>query len=135
MDLLHAGLLNEIHLPNTLTTINNSAFQGCYSLSELTIPVSVTTIGTYALHIGTAGVNFGKYTSLENFKNNLTTTISIPSTLATITFLSTTPPSIQSSTFNKTSLNKIIVPAGCGEAYRTATNWTTVADNIEEATA
>lgn len=48
--------------------------------------------------------------------------------------LSTTPPTIQSDTFYANYLNKIIVPKGTGDAYKSATNWSAYADYIEEAT-
>ena len=47
----------------------------------------------------------------------------------------TTPPEISSNTFTSSKLNKIIVPVGCGEAYKSATNWSNFADYIEETTA
>jgi hypothetical protein len=51
----------------------------------------------------------------------------------TITFLRTTPPTITTSTFTTSYLNKIIVPKGCADAYKSATNWSNFADYIEEA--
>lgn len=40
--------LASIHLPDTVTTIGNSAFRGCSSLTSIHLPNSVTTIGGYA---------------------------------------------------------------------------------------
>ena len=40
--------LTEITLPNTITTIRSHAFDGCSSLSELEIPTSVETLGARA---------------------------------------------------------------------------------------
>ena len=54
---------------------------------------------------------------------------------AIITMKPTTPPTIASNTFDASKLNKIIVPVGCGDAYKNATNWSNFADYIEEATA
>ena len=45
------------------------------------------------------------------------------------------PPTISSSTFKTDTLAKIIVPAGCGDTYKAATNWAAFADYIEEASA
>jgi hypothetical protein len=103
--------VKSITLSNNLVSIGNSAFEGCLmGLSRLTIPASVTTIGTSALRSGST------------------------SNKSTITFLSTTPPTIASSTFKDTYLNRIIVPKGCGEIYKSATNWSNFADYIKEAT-
>lgn len=40
--------LLAVNIPNTVTTIENRAFEGCKNLLELVIPDSVTTIKTYA---------------------------------------------------------------------------------------
>ena len=37
--------LSEIVIPSSVTSIGDSAFYGCYSLSEIVIPSSVTSIG------------------------------------------------------------------------------------------
>jgi len=43
--------LSSITIPNTVTSIGGTyAFNGCYSLQSITIPDSVTTIGTYAFY-------------------------------------------------------------------------------------
>ena len=39
--------LESITIPNSVTTIRDSAFFGCYSLTSITIPNSVTTIGDF----------------------------------------------------------------------------------------
>ena len=102
--------LPSIEIPDSVTTILSSAFYRCLSLTSITIPQGVTSIGNSALQIG----------SEEN--------------KATIAFLGTIPPTISTSTFKATQLNKIIVPAGCADAYKSATNWSNFADYIEEAT-
>lgn len=103
-----SSLLN-INIPNKVLTIYEYAFQGCTSLSDLIIPASVTSIKIYALQIG----------SVDN--------------KATIRFLSTTPPSIQSNTIGD-NVEKIIVPVGFGDVYKSATNFSAKADIIEEDT-
>ena len=103
--------LTSVTIPDSVTSIDNGVFEDCRSLTSITIPNRVTSIGHYALQIGKS-TNKG-----------------------TITFLRTTPPTIQTTTFSTSKLEKIIVPAGSGEAYRTATNWANLADFIEEAAA
>lgn len=103
--------LISINIPDGVQSIGNNAFQNCSSLISINIPANVKSIGASALQIGS-----------ETNK-------------ATITMKPTTPPSIYLSTFNASNLNKIIVPVGCGNAYKSATNWSTFADYIEEATA
>lgn len=99
--------VTEIEIPNTITKIGNYQFCGFNNVTSITIPNSVTSIGWNALKIGNA--------------NNK----------ATITVKSITPPTIQSSTFNSSYLNKIYVPSESVEAYKTATNWVKFADYIE----
>lgn len=101
--------MTNITLSSNLIEIGDYAFSYCIALNNLTIPASITTLRSYALSIGSN-------------KNK-----------ATITFLGTTPPTITTYTFNANYLNKIIVPVGCGEAYKSATNWANFADFIEEA--
>ena len=100
--------LTSVKLSNALKTVEGSVFKGCKKLTLLEVPASVQTIGASALDIGTT------------------------SEKATIKMLGETPPSIQTTTFSITKLEKIIVPAGTGEVYKTATNWSAVADVIEE---
>lgn len=101
--------LTSVTIPDSVRSIGIDAFSGCYRLTSLTIGRGVKSIGNTALHIGK------------------------PDNRSTITFLATEPPSITTSTFSTLELKKIIVPAGCGEAYKTATNWAKYADYIEEA--
>ncbi len=44
------GSLTSITIPNSVTTIGSSAFSSCDSLTSITIPDSVTTIGEYAFY-------------------------------------------------------------------------------------
>lgn len=100
--------LTNITIPESVTEINGYAFYNCTSLTTLTIPAAVTEIGDYALQIG----------STDN--------------KATITFKSTTPPTIPyPSVFKTSTLNKIYVPSASVEAYKTADNWTYLAAYIE----
>lgn len=102
--------LTSVTIPNSVTSIANYAFYGCNSLTSITIPNSVKSIGHQALYYGST------------------------TNKVTFVFNSTTPPTIQSSTFNASYISKIIVPAGCSSAYKSATNWSSFADYIEEAT-
>lgn len=97
--------LTQVHLPETLTTLNYAFFDNCQALTSLTIPKNVTSIAGFALNIGSS------------------------TDKATITMKPTTPPTIQSNTIGA-NVTKIIVPAASYNAYITATNWAAHADII-----
>ena len=42
--------LTSITIPNSVTSIGSSAFSGCYRLTSITLPNSVTSIGNYAFY-------------------------------------------------------------------------------------
>ncbi len=46
----NGAIITSIDLPNTLITIGEGAFCGCYGLTSINIPNSVTTIGNMAFH-------------------------------------------------------------------------------------
>jgi hypothetical protein len=100
--------LTSVTIPNSVTNIGSYAFSSCSSLTNITIPDSVTGIGSNALVIGS--------------KANKATIIMLP----------TTPPIIQSNSISS-YCEKIIVPKGCLEAYQTATNWSAKASIMVEA--
>lgn len=100
--------LRDVTIGNSVTVIGYSALQSCGRLISITIPGSVTEIKNFTLHIGSS------------------------TNKATITFLSTTPPTIQYNTIGS-NVEKIIVPKGCGNVYKSATNFSAKADIIEEA--
>lgn len=116
---LSRGLFNngtvasEFILPSELTKIENQVFQGNQMkpyFGKIKIPSKVTSIGDYAFYY-------------HNGSGTLSTVIMKP----------TTPPTIGTATFmSDGTLKEIIVPAGCGEAYKSATNWSYYADIIRE---
>lgn len=94
----------------TITTISQYAFYGACGLASITIPESVTSIGQYA---------FGSSWGIDEYH-----------------FKRTTPPTIAASGTNIFSNilsgTKIYVPQGSLNAYKTATNWSSVASYIQE---
>lgn len=100
--------LSEIRLADGTPSIGEYAFSGCVSLSEVTVPTSVLFIGDQAFE-GCTGI-------------------------LAYHFLSPSPPTLGGSgVFTSIPDDCVItVPAGSGQAYKTATNWTVVADHIQE---
>jgi len=99
------GCKNTV-IPNSVTSIGNSAFYHCKSLTSITIPNSVTSIGNYAFYYC--------------------------SSLTSITCNATTPPTLSStSAFSNTNNCPIYVPSGSVNAYKAATNWSSFASRIQ----
>lgn len=125
-------IITNLIIPDTITDIRQYAFVSCHSFVSATIHNGVTEIGNSAfsedqnllnMTIGSGVIKIGAYAlEIGNATNK-----------ATIRFLGTTPPSIQSNSIGK-NVEKIIVPVGCGDIYKSATNFSAKADIIEEET-
>lgn len=103
----NCSALTDIEIPEATTAINQWAFGSCSSLSKITIPSGVASIGDYVFYVC----------------NSLTEIHMKP----------TTPPRLGSSVFpTNVQQMKIIVPQGSGNAYKSATNWSTYASKIVE---
>lgn len=143
--------IKSVTLPSTCTSIKSDAFGHCHTLTSIDMP-NVTSIGwgAFTQCSTLTSVNMPNVVTIEGHAfmscGNLNS-LTIPSTCTSIgdqaldgnlnrvyIFEGTTPPTITASTFSSTDNTKIIVPKGCGEAYKTATNWSSFADKIEEAT-
>ncbi len=82
--------LTSVTIPNSVTTIDNSAFHGCSGLTSVTIPNSVTSIGVSAFRgcSGLTSVTIGN--SVTTIGNNAfsgcrgLTSITIPNSVTTI---------------------------------------------------
>lgn len=105
--------LEDIVLPKDLVTLNYGALgddENRLRITELTIPGKVSDM-TDAL-------------GLSNYRRGFLTTLKMKPV---------TPPLVSVNiTDGFGSLKEIIVPAGCGEAYKSATNWSYYADIIRE---
>lgn len=126
--------LRNIIIPNNVTTLGESAFEYCTNLTNIEIGTGVTSISDFAFHYCgslTSLIISNSVTSIGQYafnKGSANTKLG-----GTYTILATTPPTIQSTTFQNAKINKIIVPIGTLEAYKAATNWSAFADYIEEA--
>ena len=103
--------LENIKIPNSVTTIEANAFYLCSDLKTIYIGSGVTTIGSHAFY------------STINIKP-----------LTGVYLSPTTPPTIASNSFNfdNTRNCKIYVPTGTLDAYKTAENWSTYANRMVE---
>ena len=100
--------LASVVIPNEATSIGDNAFRECYSLASVVIPDGVTSIGSYA---------FYNCKSVKEYH-----------------FFPATPPTLaNTNAFSGIPSDCIIyVPVGSLQAYQTATNWATYADQMQE---
>lgn len=111
------------------TQIGHSAFRSCDNLKTVTFPASVTMICGYAFHFcGIKKVTIpDSVTTIENYA------FYACSGLNEIVIKRAIPPTLGSSAFQGSNyIKKIIVPTGCADAYKAATNWSEYADIIVE---
>ena len=123
---LISGCKNTV-IPNTVTSIGNSAYRGC-TMTSIVIPNSVREIGNNAF------LNCNSLTSMEI--PNSVTSIGISAFqncrgLTSVTIQATTPPSLDSFAFDNTNNCRIYVPAESVDAYKNATNWSALSRRIK----
>lgn len=110
-------------------------YNGVPTINTYKLPKNITTIGNNRkvygnyIYFPSGLTSIGRSLSVGNYKEDM----------KELHFASTTPPTIQANTFGSSnyafnSTCKIIVPVGCGEAYKAATNWAKYANQIVEET-
>ena len=122
------GLLKSAAIKNGVTSIGNSAFKGCSSLSSIEIPNSVTSIGIEAFSYCSSLSSITISNSVKSISNSAFYRCT---SLTSITVNAETPPTIGTNVFNYTNDCPIYVPSGSVNAYKSATNWSTYASRIQ----
>jgi hypothetical protein len=112
--------LTSITLPNSVVSIQTAAFSGCKNLTSITLPNSVISIS------GNAFLGCYNLTSITipSSVTNISTNV-FESALREVTVQWNTPLSISSSAFSSVNLSlaKLIVPTGKKTLYETAPVW------------
>ena len=123
------ALIKSITLPPALTSICDSAFLECSSLTSITIPNSVTSIGDYAFSDCSSLTSItipNKVTSIGDYA------FMDCSSLTSVTCEATTPPTVGEYAFDWVSYSiPVYVPCGTVSAYNAAGGWSSFY-NIQE---
>ena len=128
--------LLSVEIPGSVKTIGSRAFNGCSSLSTLILNEGLEEIGSSAF-FRCALHEFVVPSTVNLVYANICTLDSGADWKLTVKMLPVTPPraSISSTSFhifNLYGVEKIIVPVGSGNAYKTASEWNDFADLIVE---
>lgn len=144
--------LTNVELPNSVSRIMDNAFNSCSNLISVKLPNNLETIGAKAFD-ATKLTDIEIPSSVTSIGDRAfycqSTLEPAYSSIKTVKMLGNTPPELIPSTNDSTgtttythfgskelegySLEQIIVPKGCGNAYKTAEGWSTYADYIVEA--
>jgi len=126
---MDCGAMTSVTIPNSVTTIDGSAFNSCRSLTSVTIPDAVTRIGIAAFGscFGLTSVTIGS--SVTSIGDNAFTNCT---SLTSLTVKATTPPELGFSVLEGTPSTMVIyVPAASVDAYKSADEWNTYANQIQ----
>ena len=125
----YSRVLTNIVIPNTVTIIGMSAFSNCNNLKTITMSENITTIAQNTFFGCSSLTNIEIPSGVTSIGDNAFFNCS---SLITITVLVETPPTIQTNTFRNVPNTTIYyVPDISVEAYKTATNWSRYADQIQ----
>lgn len=123
------GTFESVELPDSIVSIGEYAFSNCSNLTEVTLPKGLTSLMAYCF----ASTKLPNIVFPETVTSIAGYAFNSCKQLRTFTVKATTPPTLSGLLGNGLSgFRNIIVPVGCGEAYRQATNWSTYADFIVE---
>ena len=126
---LSCASLMSVTLPDTLTSIGTNAFRGCTALTNISLPDNIIRIGdgAFAYCSGLSGIIMG-----DNIEELGVGAFVNCTGFNSITIRATTPPTLANEyVFNNTNNCPIYVPSSSVNAYKTATYWSALATRIQ----
>ncbi|MBQ9312605.1 MAG: leucine-rich repeat domain-containing protein [Bacteroidales bacterium] len=128
------GKAGIVSIPNSVTSIDNWAFEHCSSLTSVTIPNSVTSIGNHTFYDCSAFTSVIIGNSVTYIGGSV---FSGCTSLDTIICLANIPADVEESTFNNNQSNMtLIVPCGKSVVYQASPVWKwfgNIVENCEQA--
>lgn len=152
--IVYCNMLKQVHIGINVKSVRTSAFKACHSLSSISIPDGVVSVEDYAfdgcrslafvsIPNSVVSIGVGAFNSCQSISSILISNgvvsvgdyaFQICYSMKEYHFLSPTPPTlVGTNIFRSIPSDCIIyVPKGSAEAYKTATNWTTYSQYIQE---
>ena len=125
----HCTSLTSVTIPDSVTSIGEYAFSSCTSLTSVTIPDSVTSIGNNAFYNCTSLTSVTIGNSVTSIGHGAFTRCT---SLKEVYCKAATPPAVRNDMFSyNASGRKIYVPRESVEAYKSAKYWSDYASEIE----
>lgn len=126
----HQRNLRSIEIPEGVSVIGSYSMAFCMNITEIEIPSSVTTIN-YRAFSGCSNLNKVTFAGGSLIKVMAENAFADCTNLSRVTINAKKPPSIQSNTFaNVPSTCVFEVPADALAAYKSAANWSALANQI-----
>ena len=124
---LIVGCRNTV-IPNSVTSIGNSAFSDCSGLTSISIPNSVTSIGNYAFYYCSGLTSISIPNSVTTIGNGA---FYYCSGLKDVISEIKTPFEISENVFSVYSTAKLTVPSGTKSAYQSTNYWNKFSNIVE----
>ena len=125
---LNGEEVKDLVIPNSVTSIGNSAFDACYGLTSVTIPNSVTSIDIQAFYACTGLTSATIPSSVTSIGNNAFCGCS---SLTSVKVGMASPLSIAEVTFSNRTNATLYVPKGSKAAYQAANYWKDFKEIVE----
>lgn len=124
--------LSSVTIGSVVTTIGKGAFRSCPALQSITIPSGVTTIADGTFYGCTSLTSMTIPSGVTSIDNSA---FHFCLNLSSVTINAITVPNLGSYAFRNTPIENgtgfIYVPSESVEAYKAATNWSAYADRIK----